>query len=67
MTLEPQQCITCGDSAVAGTVVDVDGASALVDVDGRARKSRSTWSSRSQRGDVLLCHAGIALGKVATP
>jgi hydrogenase maturation factor len=67
MTLEPQQCITCGDSAVAGTVVEVHGASALVDVDGRREEVAVDLVEPVERGDVLLCHAGIALGKVATP
>jgi hydrogenase expression/formation protein HypC len=65
MTLEPQQCITCGDSAVAAIVVEVHGASAIVDVDGRREEVAVELVEPVEPGDVLLCHAGIALGKAA--
>ena len=67
MTLEPEQCITCGDSAVAGTVVDVDGSTALVEVDDCREEVAVELVGPVERGDVLLCHAGIALEKVIAP
>ena len=34
MTLDAARCITCGDVAVAATVLEVDGDTATVEVDG---------------------------------
>ena len=34
VTLDPEHCITCGDAAVAATVVGVDGVTATVELDG---------------------------------
>ena len=38
MTAEPDRCLTCGDVAVAATVLAVDGATALVDAEGRTEQ-----------------------------
>jgi len=65
MTLDAEQCITCGDTAVTATVVAVDGATATVDVDGTRRQVGIDLVGPVVVGELLLCHAGIALDKVA--
>jgi hydrogenase maturation factor len=57
-------CITCGDTAVAATVVEVDGDTATVDVDGARERVGVELVSPVAPGDLLLCHAGIALEKL---
>ena len=64
MTLDREHCLTCGDTAVAATVVDVDGLLATVDVDGSRELVALELVAPVAAGDVLLCHAGIALEKV---
>ena len=64
MTLDRDHCLTCGDTAVAATVVAVDGLSATVDVDGTTELVALELVAPVAAGDVLLCHAGIALEKV---
>ncbi len=61
MTAEADRCLTCGDVAVAAKVLAVDGATALVDVEGRTEQVGIELVAPVERGDVLLCHAGIAL------
>ncbi|HUI37083.1 MAG TPA: HypC/HybG/HupF family hydrogenase formation chaperone [Gaiellaceae bacterium] len=61
MTAEPDRCLTCGDVAVAAKVLAVEGATALVDVEGRTEQVGIELVAPVERGDVLLCHAGIAL------
>ena len=65
MRLEPERCITCGDTAVAAKVVDVDGATATVELEGNRERVAVELVEPVARGDVLLCHAGIALEKVS--
>lgn len=64
MTLDREHCITCGDTAVAATVVDIDGLTATVDVDGSRELVALELVAPVAAGDVLLCPAGIALEKV---
>jgi len=59
-----ESCITCGDEAVTARVVRVDGATATVDVDGEREQVGVELVEPVEPGDVLLCHAGIALEKV---
>jgi hydrogenase maturation factor len=66
MTLEAAHCITCGDTAVTGLVVEVDGATATVDVDGERLHVAVELVEPVVVGDLLLCHAGIALEKVGS-
>jgi hydrogenase expression/formation protein HypC len=58
------QCTTCGDSAVAATVLGVAGATATVDADGARERVGIELVDGVTAGDVLLCHAGIALERV---
>jgi len=64
VTLDPEHCVTCGDTAVAATVVQVDGLTATVDVDGSREVVALELVEPVTVGEVLLCHAGIALEKV---
>jgi hydrogenase maturation factor len=57
-------CITCGDTAVTATVVEVDGDTATVDVDGARERVGVELVGPVSPGDLLLCHAGIALEKL---
>ena len=59
-----KECITCGDTAVTATVVDVDGATATVEVDGAREQVGVELVDPVLPGDLLLCHAGIALEKL---
>jgi hydrogenase maturation factor len=67
MTVDPERCITCGDVAVTATVVDVRGATATVEVDGRCEQVGIELVEPVEPGDVLLCHAGVALERMDAP
>ena len=58
-------CLTCGDVAVEGRVVEVRGDTATVEVAGRLEEVAVELVAPVVPGDVLLCHAGIAIRKVA--
>ena len=64
MTAEPDRCITCGDVALAAKVVAVEGTTAVVDVEGRSERVGIELVAPVRPGDVLLCHAGIALERL---
>lgn len=66
MSVEHDRCITCGDVAVTGVVVDVegDGATATVDVAGARERVAVDLVAPVSAGDRLLCHAGIALSRL---
>ena len=66
MTLDPERCITCGDSAVRAKVVDVAGATAVVEFGGHTEEVAVELVDPVEPGDVLVCHAGIALEKVTS-
>lgn len=61
----PETCHTCGDVAVEARVVEVAGDTALVEVEGARGSVAIELVAPVARGDVLLCHAGIAIRKVA--
>ena len=67
MSADEQRCVTCGDVAVPATVVEVRGGSASVDLDGRRAQVAIELVAPVEPGDVLLCHAGIALARVEAP
>ena len=58
-------CHTCGDVAVEAQVVEVAGDTALVEVDGSREPVAIELVEPVAPGDMLLCHAGIAIRKVA--
>ena len=64
MTIDPEHCVTCGDEAVLATVVAVSGSTAEVEVAGLRERVGIELVTPVSDGDVLLCHAGIALQKV---
>jgi hydrogenase maturation factor len=58
-------CITCGDVAVALTVIDVHGADALCrDDQGRTEDVAVELVDAVSVGDRLLVHAGVALERL---
>ena len=61
----PETCHTCGDVAVEARVVEVAGDTALGEVEGARESVAIELVAPVARGDVLLCHAGIAIRKVA--
>jgi hydrogenase maturation factor len=64
VTVGAGRCITCSDIAVAATVVSVDGATATVVLDGEEERVGIELVEPVDVGDVLLCHAGIALANL---
>ena len=64
MIPEPDRCLTCGDVAVVANVVAVDGTTAVVDAEGRSERVGIELVAPVEPGDVLLCHAGIALERL---
>jgi hydrogenase maturation factor len=56
-----ERCITCSDEAVEGVVVVADGAEAVIRVAGEEERVAIDLVPGAGPGDVLLCHAGIAL------
>ena len=61
----PEHCPTCADAAVPARVTSVEGADALVTVDGATERVAIDLVPDARPGDVLLCHAGVALQAVA--
>lgn len=57
-------CITCGDVAVAARVVSVAGARATIERGGAREDVAVELLEDVAVGDMLLCHAGVALQKL---
>ena len=62
--MNESSCITCGDEAVAATVVAVEGDTAIVDAGGARERVGIELVSPVAVGDRILCHAGIALQRL---
>jgi len=62
-----EACITCGDVAVEAVVVEVAGVRAVVERDGAREEIAVDLVDAVQVGDVLLCHAGVALERLERP
>jgi len=60
-----EACITCGDVAVEARVVAVRGPTAMVEREGAREEVAVELVEGVQEGDLLLCHAGVALEKLA--
>ncbi len=58
-------CITCGDTAVEARVVAVANRTAVIELDGVREEVAVDLVDGVAVGDTLLCHAGVALGRVA--
>jgi len=67
VTIDHDSCITCGDTAVVATVVEVRGTTAVVEVAGRREQVGAELVLPVRVGDRLLCHAGVALQQVEEP
>ncbi|HSB37976.1 MAG TPA: HypC/HybG/HupF family hydrogenase formation chaperone [Gaiellaceae bacterium] len=63
--MNTDRCLTCSDEAVAARVVEVDGPNATVEVEGRQERVGIELVAPVEPGETLLCHAGIALEKLA--
>ncbi len=63
-TDDPEACITCGDVAVTARVVEIQGPTAVIEKDGAFEQVAIDLVEGVQRGDMVLCHAGVALEKV---
>ncbi|MDQ1680683.1 MAG: hydrogenase expression/formation protein HypC [Frankiaceae bacterium] len=60
-------CITCGDVAVALTVLSVDGPDARCrDDEGREETVATELVGTVRAGDRLLVHAGVAIERLTT-
>jgi D-sedoheptulose 7-phosphate isomerase len=57
-------CITCGDVAVPARVVALSGDTATIEKDGARELVAVDLIDQVSIGDVLLCHAGVALQKL---
>jgi hydrogenase maturation factor len=65
--LEPDRCLTCSDEAVEARVRAVEGLAAEVAVDGAVERVAIDLVPDARPGDLLLCHAGIALERLEAP
>ena len=65
--ITPERCVTCSDEAVEALVAEVDGATAVVLAEGSTERVAIDLVPDATPGDVLLCHAGIALERVERP
>ena len=59
-----ERCITCSDEAVEAVVVELDGLEAVVLVAGGHERVAVDLVPDAAPGDLLLCHAGIALERL---
>jgi hydrogenase maturation factor len=59
-----ERCVTCSDEAVEAEVVAVDGPEAIVRVAGAHEHVAIDLVPDAAPGDLLLCHAGIALERL---
>ena len=62
--MNQETCHTCGDVAVEARVVEAAGDTAVVEVEGAREQVAIELVSPVVPGDLLLCHAGIAIRKV---
>jgi hydrogenase maturation factor len=64
MSLDSDRCVTCSDEAVEALVVEVAGVTATVEAEGGREQVGIELVQPVAPGDLLLCHAGIALEKI---
>jgi hydrogenase maturation factor len=60
----PERCVTCSDEAVEAVVVSVEGVEAIVRAGADEERVAIDLVPDAAPGDVLLCHAGLALERV---
>ncbi len=60
-----ERCLTCSDEAVAARVTALDGIEAIVALPaGEEERVALDLVPDARLGDLLLCHAGIALARL---
>jgi hydrogenase maturation factor len=64
VTAGRERCLTCSDEAVAARVGSVDGSEAIVAVGAATERVAIDLVPDARPGDLLLCHAGIALERL---
>ena len=64
MRPDAERCLTCSDDAVAARVVSVDGLEAVIAAGPDTERVAIDLVPDARAGDVLLCHAGIALERL---
>jgi hydrogenase maturation factor len=64
---DPEHCLTCSDDAIAARVVSVDGLEAVIAAAPDSERVAIDLVPDARPGDVLLCHAGIALERLEGP
>jgi hydrogenase maturation factor len=60
----PERCLTCSDDAIAARVVSVEGLEAVIAAGSDTERVALDLVPDARPGDVLLCHAGIALERL---
>lgn len=67
MRAAPDTCVTCGDAAARAHVVEIEGLEAIVAAGEATERVAIDLVPDARPGDVLLCHAGIALERLEEP
>ena len=67
MSVGAERCLTCSDDAVEAVVVAVRGATAVVRAAGEEEAVAIDLVPDAAPGELLLCHAGIALQRLEPP
>ena len=62
--IAPERCLTCSDEAVEAEVVAISGCDETVLVAGEREDVAIDLVPDAAPGDILLCHAGIALERI---
>ena len=60
----PERCLTCSDEAVAARVRSVEGLEAVIALGTEVERVAIDLVPDARPGDLLLCHAGIALERL---
>jgi hydrogenase maturation factor len=64
VTVDRETCVTCSDEAVTARVRSVEGLEAVVAVGEASERVAIDLVPDARPGDLLLCHAGIALERL---
>jgi hydrogenase maturation factor len=60
-------CLTCADAATLGSVVSVAEREATVETAAGLQRVAIELVAPVRPGELLLCHAGVALSRVSAP
>lgn len=64
MSIDRERCLTCSDEAVAARVESVEELEAVIAVGPATERVAIDLVPDARPGDLLLCHAGIALERL---